>query len=70
MQLKRALAGIGVAIFATMAALTVAFSSGHTANADNTFGGAGDTVTQAPPPSTLDTPSFAPPVKATAYGSG
>jgi hypothetical protein len=50
--------------------LTVMFGSGQNARADNTFGGAGETITQSKAPTAIETPSAAPVVKATAYGSG
>jgi hypothetical protein len=66
---KAALAALSMAIFAAMAVLTIAFSGGQPAYADNKFGGAGETVTQSNAPTTLDTPSAAPAVLATAFGS-
>lgn len=67
-MVKTVLAALGMAMIAAMAALTIAFSSGHQARADNKFGGAGDTVTQSAAPTTIETPSAAPAVKATPYG--
>ena len=64
----KALATLGMAMIATMAALTIAFGTGQQAYADNHFGGAGDTVTQSAAPTTVETPSAAPVVKATPYG--
>jgi hypothetical protein len=66
---KAALAALSMAILAAMVVLTIAFSGGQPAYADNKFGGAGETVTQSNAPTTLDTPSAAPVVLATAYGS-
>lgn len=57
-------------MIAAAVVLTVVFGSSQDARADNTFGGAGDTKTQTTAPATLDTPSAAPVVKATAFGSG
>lgn len=65
---KTALAVLGVAVIAGMAALTIALSTGHQARADNKFGGAGDTVTQSAAPTTIETASAAPAVKATPWG--
>ena len=65
---KTALAALGTAVFAAMTALTIAFSSGQPAKADNTHGGAGETITQSAAPTELQTPSAAPTVKATPFG--
>jgi hypothetical protein len=51
-----------------MTALTIAVSSGQPAKADNTHGGAGETITQSAAPTELQTPSAAPAVKATPFG--
>jgi len=59
-----------MAMIAAAVALTVVFGSNQDARADNVFGGAGETMTQSTAPSALETPSAAPVVKATAFGSG
>ena len=66
---KAALAALSMGILAVMGVLTIAFSSDQPAYADNKFGGAGETITQSGAPTTLDTPSAAPVVLATAFGS-
>lgn len=66
---KAGLAAVGVGMIAAMAALTIAFSSGPKAHANNTFGGAGVTVTRSAAPPTIDTPSATPKVKAKAFDS-
>ena len=67
--MKTAVAALGMAMIAAMAALTIAFSGGQQAQADNKFDGAGDTITQSAAPTTIETPSAAPAVKATPFGS-
>lgn len=66
--MAKALAALGMSMIATMTALTIAFGTGQQAHADNKFGGAGDTITQSAAPTTMETPSAAPAVKATPYG--
>ena len=66
--MAKALAALGMAMIATMTALTIAFGTGQQAHADNKSGGAGETVTQSAAPTTIETPSAAPVVKATPYG--
>jgi hypothetical protein len=66
--MAKVLAALGMAMIATMTALTIAFGTGQQAHADNKFGGAGETVTQSAAPTTVETPSAAPAVKATPYG--
>ena len=66
--MAKALAFLGMAMMATMTVVTITSGSSHQAYADNQFGGAGETVTQSAAPTTLETPSAAPAVKATPYG--
>jgi hypothetical protein len=67
---KKALAALGIGMMATGTALTIAFGTGQQAHADNTFGGAGETITQSAAPTTIDTPSAAPTLKASAFEGG
>ncbi|HEY7054403.1 MAG TPA: hypothetical protein VH496_20040 [Mycobacterium sp.] len=67
-MVKTALAVVGTGMLAAMAALTIAFGSNQQARADNTHGGAGETVTKSAAPSTIETPSAVPAVKAEPWG--
>jgi hypothetical protein len=67
---KKTFAALGIGMIATGAALTIAFGTIGQQEAHAAFGGAGSTITQSAAPTTLDTPSASPTLKAKPFTGG
>jgi hypothetical protein len=67
---KNASAALGIGMIATGVALTIASGTIGQQDAHASFGGAGSTVTRSAAPTTIDTPSAAPTLKANPFTGG
>jgi hypothetical protein len=67
---KKAFAALGIGMIAAGVVLTIAFGTIGQQEAHAAFGGAGTTITQSAAPTTIDTPSASPTLKAKPFSGG